>query len=117
MQAVLAADVDVAKTVATNTDWLATVAKRSVADRERVPKGQVIDVDYRALVADPVGTVRTIHDRFGLAWSDALDARVGSFVRENGQRKHGDNPYAASEFGQSAAAIDDRFAAYRARFL
>lgn len=117
MQSVLAQDVDVPRVVATNTDWLDTVARRSIDDRARVPEGQVIDVDYRALVADPVQVVRGIHDRFGLAWSPTLDARLAAFVRDNGQRKHGDNPYAAAAFGQSAEAIDERFAAYRARFL
>lgn len=117
MHAVLAEDVDVARVVATNTDWLDTVARRSLEDRARVPADQVTDVDYRALVADPVAIVRGIHDRFGLGWSSALEARLAAFVRDNGQRKHGDNPYAASAFGQEAAAIDERFAAYRARFL
>jgi hypothetical protein len=116
-QAVLSANVNVDKTVATNTEWLDTVAKRSVEDRARVPSEQVIDVDYRALIANPPQIVRRIHDRFGLGWSDALEARVTSFVRDNGQRKHGGNPYTAEEFGQSAAAIDERFATYRARFL
>ena len=116
-QSVLAAKVDVPRVVATNTTWLETVAHRSVDDRARVPGRQVIDVDYRALVADPVGTVRGIHDRFGLGWSDALEAQLTAFVRANGQRKHGDNPYAASAFGQTASRIDERFAAYRATFL
>ena len=93
------------------------MARRSVEDRVRVPAGQVIDVDYRALIADPVRVVRGIHDRFGLGWSDALEAQLAAFVGANGQRKHGDNPYAASAFGQTASAIDERFAAYRARFL
>ena len=116
-QAVLTAKVDVPKIVATNTRWLEWVARRSVEDRARVPAGRVIDVDYRALVADPVGVVRAIHDRFGLGWSDALEAQLAAFVRANGQRKHGDNPYAASAFDQTASAIDERFADYRARFL
>jgi hypothetical protein len=116
-QSVLAAKVDVPSVVATNTTWLETVARRSVDDRARVPAGQVIDIDYRALIADPVGTARWIHDRFDLGWSDALEAELAAFVRANGQRKHGDNPYAAPAFGQTASGIDERFAAYRATFL
>jgi hypothetical protein len=77
----------------------------------------VMDVDYRALVADPVGVARAVHARFGIPWSDALEARLQRFVAENSQRKHGDNPYAADAFGQSAEGIDARFSAYRQRFL
>lgn len=116
-QAVLSDGVDPARIVEANTAWLETVATRSVDDRARLPEDRVLDIDYRDLIADPVGTARRVHTHFGLPWDDALQARLTTFVAENGQRRHGDNPYAAEDFGQTAAGIDARFEAYRARFL
>lgn len=115
--AVLCRSLDVPRVVEADTDWLATVAARSVDDRARVPDGRVVDVDYRRVLVDPVGVVRRIHGHFGLPWSATLEARLSAFVAENGQRRHGENPYSAEAFGQTAAGIDARFAAYRERFL
>lgn len=117
MHAVLSDGVDVGRVVAADTAWLEHVARRSVEDRASVPAKQVLDVDYRALVADPVAVVRDVHARFHLGWSDGLEARLQRFVADNGQRKHGDNPYDAGAFGQTTDEIDGRFSAYRQRFL
>lgn len=116
-QAVLSEEIDTARVVEANTRWLETVAARSVDDRPRVPPGRVLDVDYRALVEDPLGVAREVHRHFGLPWSEALGGRLGAYVSDNGQRRHGDNPYTPEDFGQTAAGIDARFQAYRARFL
>ncbi|MFN7142315.1 MAG: sulfotransferase family protein [Myxococcota bacterium] len=116
-QAVLTDGVDPARVVEANTTWLQTVATRSVEDRAKVPAGQVLDIDYRELLVDPVGAARRVHAHFGLPWSEGLEARLTAFVANNGQRRHGDNPYSPEDFGQTAAGIDARFEAYRARFL
>ena len=44
--------------------------------RPQYDAAQFVDVDYRAFVADPVGTVADICDAFGIAWSDAARAEV-----------------------------------------
>lgn len=117
MHAVFSDRLDVPAIVEADTAWLAYVARRSIEDRAAVPAEQIADVDYRALIADPVGVARDVHARFGLGWSETLEARVQRFVADNGQRRHGDNPYAAAAFGQTAERIDAQFAEYRQRFL
>ena len=50
--------------------WEAFWAARPAYDEK-----QFLDIDYRGFVADPVGTVGSIYDHFGLDWSqDAQDA-------------------------------------------
>jgi hypothetical protein len=44
--------------------------------RTRYDAAQFADVDYREFVADPVGTVGGIYDRFGITWSDAARTEV-----------------------------------------
>ena len=76
----------------------------------------MFDVYYDRLVADPVGTVRGIYERFGLDWSGAFEDRLRAYVRENPKGRHGPHRYASAEFGQTDAEIAERFAAYRERF-
>ena len=116
LHAVFAEDLDLQRIVTANTDWLAHLAQRSVDDRVLVPAGQVLDVDYRDLVRDPVDTCRRIHAHFGLPFDEALEARMQAFVAENGQRKHGPNPYSAEDYGQTTAGIGARFQDYRSTY-
>lgn len=51
--------------------WTAFREARSSYD-----PAQFVDVDYRAFVTDPVGTVGSIYDAFGIPWSDAARAEV-----------------------------------------
>ncbi len=113
MHAVLCGRLDVPAVVEANTRWQVALTEAAVRP---VPAGRVLDVDYRRLVADPVGTARDIHAHFGLAWDDRLAERLGRFAQTNGQRKYGENPYAIDEFGQSEAALRERFAPYREAF-
>ncbi|MCB9569487.1 MAG: sulfotransferase [Myxococcales bacterium] len=115
MHAVTCTSLDAPAIVEANTRWLESITDAAVAPLGDAAS-RVIDVDYRALLRDPVGTTRSIHARFDLPWSDALEARVRDFVGANRQRRHGDNPYDAAEFGQTIPAIHERFAAYRRAF-
>ena len=87
----------------------------NLAARNMYP-GLVFDVYYDHLVADPIGTVRGIYDRFGLAWSGAFEDRLRAYVLKNPKGRHGPHRYASAEFGQTDEGIAERFAAYRRRF-
>jgi hypothetical protein len=62
------------------------------------------DVEYRALVADPVGTVRRIYEGFGLELSDGAERRMETFILSSPQHKHGVHRYSLEEFGIDADA-------------
>ncbi|MBM9458534.1 sulfotransferase [Nocardioides sp. zg-536] len=51
--------------------------------REKYDAGQFFDVDYRAFVSDPVGTVGAIYDAFGIEWSPAARAEVSRIDAES----------------------------------
>jgi hypothetical protein len=87
----------------------------NLATRDAHP-GRVFDVHYDRLVADPIGTVRGIYDHYGLAWSDTLEERLGSYVQKNPKGSHGPHQYTSVEFGQTDEAIAKRFATYCERF-
>ncbi len=70
------------------------------AARPRYDQAQFVDVDYREFVADPVGTVGGIYDRFGLEWTPAARAAVEQIDRES--REGGRRPahrYSLADYG------------------
>ncbi|TIC83582.1 sulfotransferase [Nocardioides sp. GY 10113] len=51
--------------------------------RPKYDESQFVDVDYRAFVQDPVGTVGGIYDAFGLTWSPAAQEAVRQLDEES----------------------------------
>lgn len=89
------------------------MATRSVAIRQA--PCSILDVDHRALVADPVGTAQGIRAHFGLPPIDG--ARIGSYATRNRQHGRGRYRYSLDEFGLDAAVLGDRFRPYLERFI
>lgn len=109
--------VDVRRTVETNTRWLHDLAERNLDARPAVASARILDVGYRELVADPVGVVARIHDRFGLELDPPTRERLDRYVAQHPQRQYGGNPYRAEDYGQRPAELAERFSAYRTRFI
>ncbi len=83
------------------------------ADRDA---GRWIDLDYRRLVADPVGTLGDLYERLG--WPVTAEAEAGfrAYADANPQHVHGGHSYRAADFGLDPSALSDRFAGYRERY-
>ena len=75
--------------------------------------GRIVDVSFEALVADPIGCVRRIHERTERELTDAHVRAMERWLAENPRDKHGRHRYAAADFGISDAQLADRFADYR----
>jgi hypothetical protein len=113
---VLVPELDVPRTVRANTRWLETVVERNAAVRGVVPADRLVDVDYRALVADPLAVVAQVHEQLGLPLTDAHRSRVRAWLAAHPQREHGPNPYDVRDYGQTRDELVERFAGYRRRF-
>jgi hypothetical protein len=76
-------------------DYLLTGLDRSVAAREdgTVPAGRVVDVQFRAFMADPFATIREIYERLGLELSSESEQRMRAFLADNTTEKHGGHHY------------------------
>jgi hypothetical protein len=109
---------DVPRMVEADTRYLEAIASRTMAadDDPRVPRGQVLDVDYRDLVENPLGVVRRVCLHFGLPWRDEYRQRLEQFRSGHRQRQYGDNPYTPEEYGQSKGEIEGRFQSYMDRY-
>ncbi len=91
---------------------------RALRTRDAHPewRDQFLDVHYRDLVHDPIGTVRGIYRHFGLELGDEAEARMRAFLARNPKDKHGRHRYTLEQFGLDATEERRRYAAYRERF-
>lgn len=99
-------------------DLLGRGADLTVSARAQHDPARFYDVQYRDLVANPVGTVQAVYRNFGLPWSDDVQAAVAGEdeASRSGQRAPS-HRYSLSDFGLTEAEVDERFADYTARFL
>lgn len=109
---------DLPRMVEHTTRLLEHMATQMIAadDDPRVPHDRVIDVDYRALVQNPLETVRGICRQFDIPWKDEYPERLEQFIKGHGQRAYGENPYSCEEYGQTKEYIEDRFRFYIKRY-
>jgi hypothetical protein len=91
---------------------------RGLATRDRDGKeARNIDVDYRSLMRDSVGTVATVCERLGVAFDDEARRAVQRWLDEHPQGEHGVHRYTAADFGLDADRLRARFDFYSRRFL
>lgn len=85
--------------------------KRFREARVKYDAAQFVDVDYRAFVTDPVGTVEGIYSSFGLPWTaDARDEvlRIDKASREGGRRPA--HRYDLADYGLTEEQVRAAFA-------
>jgi hypothetical protein len=81
------------------------------AARARYDQAQFLDVDYADFTADPVGTVESVYEHFGLRRSDAARTAAAAL---HAQAAQGDarpaHRYSLADFGLTAGHVDEQFA-------
>ena len=72
---------------------------RSVVARTdgTVPADHVVDVHFRAFMADPFATIHEIYDRLGLELGADSERRMREFLADNTTEKHGGHHYSFSD--------------------
>jgi Sulfotransferase family len=91
---------------------------RSVTAREdgTVPADRVVDVQFRAFMADPFATIRAIYERLGLELEADAEQRMRAFLAANPQDKHGKHTYSFRETGLDEGARRERARRYQEYF-
>ncbi len=90
----------------------ALAADRMKAARRTNPDRTIVDVDYRAFVADPVAAVRQIYGSLSRVLTPEAEAAMRQWVIDRPKDKHGAHRYEAEDFGLTKAAVRDRMADY-----
>lgn len=93
-----------------------TALHRALEVRSAAREDRFLDVGFRALTADPIGTVQRVYDWVG----DPLDGTVADAMRAwldaHPPDRHGTHRYTAERFGLSAHRVRTFLAAYLERF-
>jgi hypothetical protein len=85
------------------------------AERARHDQARFHDVYYDDLVADPVGTVEAIYQRFGLDLTGEAADAIRSLAAASAPSRAGPvaaHQYRLEDFGLTGEQVDERFAAY-----
>ncbi|MFN8103590.1 MAG: sulfotransferase [Acidimicrobiia bacterium] len=97
-------------------DYLAAKTERSLACRDQMDAGRVVDLHFVDLEADPVGAVRQVYGHFGMEVTPALDAAFTTYAGRHTKGEHGEHEYALEEYGLDEDMILERFSRYVERF-
>ncbi len=73
------------------------------------------DIEFSDAVADPIGQAARVYEALGLPLTDQADAAMRSWLVER-PREVARPSYSAADYGLANTQIDERFAAYNARF-
>jgi hypothetical protein len=98
------------------TERFAVGIERAMAARQRLPEANILDVRFADLVQDQAGTVRRIHEHFGLEHPDTLDDQVAAWLTSRREDKRGAHRYDPVRYGLQRDALRDRYADYMARY-
>ncbi len=99
-----------------NAQYWSWSAMEHMAWRDRHPDIQVLDLSFREVTEDGVGTVRKVYDFLGMPLSDAAIECVEEWERKNPKDKHGRGVYSAAAMGSTEDEIRQAFAPYVERF-
>ncbi len=89
---------------------------RLIDFRDRHGDAGFVDVHYRDLVGDPVGTIGRIYGHFGDSLTEEAATAMQEHLASHPQGKHGAHAYTLADFGLDERAVRERFAAYVERF-
>ena len=100
------------KIAATNLKAFAAALGAVTAFRKIAPEArQIHDAHFAEIVADPIGAVRTIYDRFAIDLSDAAVAAMTAWLLDD-KNKTPRGRYSLSQYGLTVEQIDEHFGSY-----
>jgi hypothetical protein len=99
-------------------DYILLGLDRSVDARESgaVPKERVVDLQFRAFMADPFATIRSVYEKLGLELTRETEARMRAFLAANPADKHGVHQYRFADTGLDEGALRERASRYTRYF-
>lgn len=99
-------------------DGLLLLVRKGMEARQRHRPEHFLDVDYRNLIGNPIGTTQRIYEfldwQTDREWEDSLTCYL---ARDRESRKGLRHQYGAEAFGLNAGAIRAAFRSYTERFL
>jgi hypothetical protein len=115
-RAIFERDIDRAAIAREQLEVWAAGAERAIAVRAAHDPAQFHDVFFADFVADPIGVVRGVYERFGLALSPEAERRMRAWQGGDPDGAGARPRRAVDDLGMPRAAVHDRFGAYMRHF-
>ena len=79
--------------------------------RDAWPSGATpfLDITYKKLVSNPLGTVHQILSHFDIPAPEGLDVRLEEYLKKRIQHRHGAHKYSLDEYGLDETEIKIKF--------
>lgn len=107
-------DIDDQRLARLQLDLLARSTEKALAARASDgAQGRIVDVNFAALVQDPLAVVERIYAACGRVLSNEARSRMSAYLEENPRGKHGAHRYTLADFGLTRGDVDERFQDYR----
>jgi Sulfotransferase family len=97
-------------------DELAKHWSQNLAARPALPAGQILDVHFDEIVADPIAVIGRVFAARGLELAETDAQAMVAWNADNPPGKHGVHQYSLGQYGLSAESIHQAFADYYAYF-
>jgi hypothetical protein len=111
-------DTSISEAAAEFAEYMVLGVDRSLDARldGTVPPDRVVDVHFRAFMADPFATIHTVYERLGLELTDETEARMRTFLAEHSQERHGAHRYSWADTGLDEGEWRERARRYQEHF-
>lgn len=109
-------DVDLESIGETFAEMFEIMIARASAFKERHGEDAILDVQYAAVMRDPIGEVDRIYRHFGEEMSGEARAAMEGYMADNPKGKHGKHEYALEDYGLTRDGVHERFADYIDRY-
>ncbi len=109
-------DIDLRNIADSTVDIFQRMYRAALAHKAKHGEGSIYDLQYDALIRDPIGEIRKLYRHFEEPWTGAIEEAMKTFLGKNPQAKHGRHVYSLEEYGLTPAYVREQFADYCCRF-
>lgn len=102
---------DIADNIAFGFQWQLETIMQQRRDGT-IPDDQIVDLQYRDFIDDPVGTIADIYPHLGLKFTDEVARKVRTYIENKPRSKHGRHIYSLQEFGLKEETLKANFRSY-----
>ncbi|MCC6382703.1 MAG: sulfotransferase [Dehalococcoidia bacterium] len=95
--------------------WGAGMQRAMAARLDPALNARVFDVSHRAMIEDPLGTLRSVYDHFRLPFTAAAEAAARAWLANPAQHMS-KVKFTLEEYGLTEAQVEDAFGPYAERF-
>ena len=86
---------------------LKAIFETARAVRATAAEGQILDIQYTDLVADPIAIVQRIYDHHDYNFTELFEVAMRQWLTDNRQHKHGAHRYTMAEYGLNENGVCD----------